>query len=414
MVSDSPEAGLPHAEWPAHGTEVVPWRQEVRGGTRRDRMLTEVATRVPPRIAGLDFHMPGDLTVAGERALVALGGMDGEVSGQPVALGRFMIRSESVASSKIERVSASVDDFARAIAGNRSNPSAVSMVAATRALSTMVEAAGEVGRIRREDLELAHAALMKDDPGEGPWAGAVRDKQNWIGGSDHSPLGAMYVPPSAERVAGLLDDLIEFVNRDDVPTLIQAAIAHAQFESIHPFGDGNGRIGRALIGAVLRRRRVTVNTVVPVASGLLARRDDYFDALTAYRDGQVRPLLGLMLRAATVAAEEGRISVQRIKQFPEDWAERSGARRGSLASRLLPLFFDNPVMSADDVEAVASASSPTVYNAIATLEREGIIHEITGRKRNRAWAASDLMDELAALDARIAARMRRSSWTPMP
>ncbi|NYE20438.1 Fic family protein [Microbacterium immunditiarum] len=369
-------------------------------------MLIEVETRLPPVIAELDFPLPPHLMAASERALVALGAMDGEASGQPTALARFMIRSESVASSKIERISASAADFARAIAGNRSNPSAVSMVAATKALSAMVDSAGQNGRIERTDIENAHAALMSDDPVEGAYAGRVRDDQNWIGGSDHSPRGALYVPPAPARVHGLLADLVAFTNRDDLPTMVQATIAHAQFESIHPFGDGNGRIGRALIGAILRRRGVTRNTVVPVASGLLARRDDYFDALGAYREGEVEPLLRLMCRAAAIAAEEGRVSVQRIKSLPREWAERTDARRGSTAAKLIPAFFDNPVMGVDDVERAAGATSQAVYTALARLEEEGIIHEITGRKRDRVWAASDLMDELDDLDRRIAAGMR--------
>lgn len=370
-------------------------------------MLRDVETRIPPFIARLTYTMPAGLTSANERALVALGAIDGEADGQPLALARFLIRSESVASSKIERVSASIDDFARAIAGNNSNPSAVSMVAATTALNTMVESAGEHGRIERADIERAHGALMKEDPEEGPYAGRVRDRQNWLGGSDHSPIGAIYVPPPETLVDDLLEDLIEFANRDDLPSLVQAAVAHAQFESIHAFGDGNGRIGRALIGAILRRRGVTVNTVVPVASGLLARRDDYFDALDDYREGSIEPLLKLMLRSATVAAEQGRVSVQRIKAFPADWAERADARRGSTAARLLPVFFDNPVMNAEDVEAVAGTATQSAYSALDRLEAEGIIHEITGRKRNRVWAASDLMGELKELDGRIASGMRR-------
>ncbi len=394
------------ADWPAHGSEIVPWRQSVRGGTRADRMLAEVETRIPPLIAELEYPLPCRLTTESERALVALGALDGEATGQPTALARFLIRSESVASSKIERISASVEDFARAIAGNRSNPSAVSMVAATRALSAMVDAAGRHARIVRADLEHAHAALMSDDPAEGPFAGRVREDQNWIGGSDHSPRGALYVPPAPARVGELLADLLAFANRDDLPTMVQATIAHAQFESIHPFGDGNGRIGRALIGAILRRRGVTRNTVVPVASGLLARRDDYFDALGAYREGEVEPLLELMLRAAAVAAEESRVSARRIRDLPHEWAERTDARRGSTAARLIPAFFDNPIMTVDGVERAAGATSQAVYTALARLEEEGIVHEITGRKRDRVWAASDLMGELDELDRRIAARMR--------
>jgi Fic family protein len=182
--------------------------------------------------------------------------------------------------------------------------------------------------------------------------------------------------------------------------MAQATIAHAQFESIHPFGDGNGRTGRALIGAILRRRGVTPQTVVPVASGLLARRDDYFDALGSYRSGDVRPLLTLMLRSAVAAAEEGRVSVQRIKQFPQQWTEEADVRRGSA-------FFDRPVMSMNDIERIAGPVSQKLYNAIASLEDAGIIQEMTGRKRDRVWAASDVMAELEDLDIRIAAAMKQ-------
>src|SRR6478609_10331924 len=108
--------GSEHGDWPPHGSEVVHWRQERRGGNREDRMLSEVTTSLPPLIADLDYVVPANLTQLGERALVALGAMDGEATGQPAAMARFMIRSESVASSKIERVSASTEDFARALA----------------------------------------------------------------------------------------------------------------------------------------------------------------------------------------------------------------------------------------------------------------------------------------------------------
>ncbi|MEV8273665.1 Fic family protein [Microbacterium sp. NPDC077184] len=398
--------GVETGEWPPHGREVMPWRQERRGGSREDRTLAEVTTSVPPFIAELDYAVPADLTGLSERALVALGAMDGEAAHQPAAMARFMIRSESVASSRIERVSASVEDFARALAGQKSNSSAVSMVAASSALSTMIAAAGTNGAITRDDILRAHEALMRDDPSEGPYAGKLRDSQNWIGGSDYSPRTALYAPPDHARVPALLDDLIAFANRDDVPTLVQATIAHAQFESIHPFGDGNGRTGRALIGAILRRRAVTSRTVAPVASGLLARRDEYFDALGSYRRGAVRPLLELMLRSAVVAAEEGRVSVQRIARFPVQWEAQAQVRQGSMAARLVPAFFDNPVMAVAEIERIAGPVSPRLYSAVDRLEQAGVIQEITGRKRDRVWAAVDLMAELDDLDARIAAAMR--------
>lgn len=400
-------ASLAPESWlPAHTTVLRPWRQAVRGGSRDDRMFSEVAARVPPLIAELECAFPADMIAPGERALVSLSAMDAESRIQPRALGRFMIRTESVASSKIERVSASTDDFARAIAGNKSNSSAVSMVAATAALTTMVSTAGESRVISLNDIEIAHRELMKDDASEGPYAGRMREEQNWIGGSDHSPRGALYVPPPADLVPGLMLDLVRFCNRDDLPVLAQLTIAHAQFESIHPFGDGNGRIGRALMNAILRRRGVTAYAVVPLASGLLARRDEYFDSLTDYREGNLHPLLDLVLRSAEVAGEEGRVSVRRIAGLPDEWAQRSGARAGSSAALLLPALFDNPVLSAADIEQITTTALGQVYSAIRRLEGEGIVHEITGRKRDRVWVATDLMAELEDLDLRIAARMR--------
>jgi hypothetical protein len=146
--------------------------------------------------------------------------------------------------------------------GLKASADARSMVAAADAVQDMVDDAGHTGAIRMEAMLAAHRTLMKDDPLDGQHAGKFRDVQNWIGGSDYSPRGAIHVPPPPELVPELMEDLFVFCNRTDVPIMAQAAIAHAQFESIHPFTDGNGRIGRALIGAFSRRRKLTRNTGV--------------------------------------------------------------------------------------------------------------------------------------------------------
>lgn len=155
----------------------------------------------------------------------------------------------------------------------------MSMVAAGTAITRLIDASADT--ITLDEILAAHATLMHDDPdaAERQHAGRVRDAQNWIGGSQHTPRNALYVPPPPELVHDLLDDLIAFSNRDDLEPITQAALAHAQFESIHPFTDGNGRIGRALIGAILRRRGVTPRTGGPwdcarlrPVRGRLARR----------------------------------------------------------------------------------------------------------------------------------------------
>ncbi|PRB59797.1 oxidoreductase [Microbacterium sp. MYb45] len=368
-------------------------------------MLASVEASIPPMIADLDFLAPAATIVAAERALLAVAQADTDAEGHSAALSRFMIRTESVASSKIERITATATDYARALAGNRSNSSATSMVAASTALHALVTGVGDRGRFAVDDLLAAHHELMKDDPVEASYAGRLRDMQNWIGGSDHSPRGALHVPPASQRVAPLMDDLITFLNRDDVPVMVQAAIGHAQFESIHAFTDGNGRLGRALVSAVLRRRGATVNAVVPLASGLLAKRDDYFAALGDYRRGDPTPLIDLFARSARAAAVCSRASIARIKALPEEWANELRPRAGSAAAALISAFYDHPVMAAAEIEQRSGASEQQAYKAIIRLEEAGFVQEITGRKRNRVWVAAELLAELDDLDRRIQAEM---------
>ena len=393
-------------DWLPTGNETVPWRQRQRGGTREDRTLTEISASVPPMIARRDYVVPLDLLRASEDALVAIAGMDASAADSPAEMTRFMVRTESVASSKIERVTASSEDFARALVGSRGNDSATSMVAGSAAIGTLIDAEGVRGVVELEDVIAAHRVLMIDDRDEGPHAGTIRDEQNWIGGSDYSPRGAWHIPPVPARVPELMRDLVEFSNRDDIPVLAQVTIAHAQFETIHPFGDGNGRIGRALVGAILRRRGVMRNTIVPVASALNARRGEYFDALTEYRRGRVTPLLSLMARSMRASGEQGRVSIERMKAMPSDWHDRAAVRADSTADRILGALFQTPVMTMAQLSAAAGTSHPQVYAAMDKLEDLEIVTEITGRKRDRVWAATDIMAELDDLDARIAAAMR--------
>ena len=368
-------------------------------------MLRHVDVSVPPLIADLAFEAPSGLVAETERAVIEIATTDAEARAQSHALGRFLLRTESAASSKIERVSASVGDYARALAGSRANASAVSMVAASAALHRMVQRAGDGGSILLEDLLSAHRVLMSDDPAESPYAGRLRDMQNWIGGSNHSPRGALFVPPPPELVPRLLEDLLAWASRDDVPAVIHAAIAHAQFESIHPFTDGNGRIGRALISAILRRRGVARNVVIPLASGILAVRDDYFAALTSYRAGDPVPVVEIVCRSALAAAVASRASMDELRALPDEWRRQLTGRRSAAADRIIDALFDNPVMAAEEMVAASGSTTAAAYAAIDRLVDAGVLTEITGRKRDRVWAATDALGELEELDRRIQTAM---------
>lgn len=274
-------------------------------------------------------------------------------------------------------------------------------------LATLTTRVGQQKAFTLDAILTAHHDLMRDDVAEAADAGRIRDMQNWIGGSDHSPRDALYVPPPADLVDDLLADLPDYLNRDDVPAVVQASIAHAQCESIHAFTDGNGRIGRALVGAVFRRRDVMRKIVVPVASGLLARRDDYFAALGAYRGGDPSAIVRLFATAATVAADESHGTLERISALPAEWRRRYAPRAGSAGYRLMALFLDRPVLRSDEIEDELGHAASSIAAALDAMMSADVVREITGRKRNRAWAAMDLMAELDDLDRRIARAITR-------
>lgn len=390
------------AGWPPHERRVVPWHQQFRGGTRDDRTVREVAVSLPPLIADSEVQLPSRLFADMEAALREITALDAEHPAVLGALGTLLLRTECVASSRIEEIDAAVDDYARALHGVKANPSATSMVAATNATDTLLAKVTSTRKIELADLTVAHYELMRDDPTDGDYAGRVRDMQNWIGGSKYSPRDALYVPPPPETVDEYLQDLIRYANRDDIPALAQAAIAHAQFESIHPFTDGNGRIGRALINSVLRRRAVTNAVVVPLASALIAHRDRYFDDLSAYRSGDPEPLMNSFTAGSRIAASQSRKTASHLAAIPEQWRELTGpVRSHSAAAKIIASLIAMPVITAEDVSDRFQLSTSSTYAAIDRLHAAGVLRPLTNRKREQVWGAGLVLDELDALGVRI-------------
>ncbi|WP_246527215.1 Fic family protein [Pseudarthrobacter albicanus] len=209
----------------------MPWKAS-GGVPREDREFTEVTVSLPPMIAECWYHPGRESLVALEEAAVAVASLDVKAGSWMAAISGFLLRSESVSSSRIEHVEAKREDYARAMIGLKASADARSMAAATDANQTMIDDAGQTGAVRLEAMLTAHGILMKDDTLDSEFAGKIRDIQNWIGGSDYSPRGAIHVPPPPDLVPGLLEDLMAFSNRKDLPIMAQAAIAHAQFESI--------------------------------------------------------------------------------------------------------------------------------------------------------------------------------------
>jgi Fic family protein len=393
-------------EWPPHRSETRPWRQAARAGSRADRTLSEVVVSLPPLLAGLTWDAGVDLQQELDAARRAIIGLDARHGNRLGALGRLLLRTEAVSSSRIERVDATLEDYARATVGSRANAGALSMVAATEALTTMVDRAGLSGAIEEEALLAAHRTLLADDPMDGRYAGAYRTMQNWIGGSDYSPRDAIHVPPPPGTVPEYMTDLLAFANRDDVDPIVQAAIAHAQFESVHPFTDGNGRIGRALITAILRRRGLTTVVVVPIASALAARRSRYFSLVNEYRQGSLAPFVRELATAGLVAAEEAGRTAEQIERLPGLWAREVAPRAGSSAALLLDALLDDPVLTTARARAITGRAASSVGSAVKQLVDAGVLLPLTERTRDQAWVATDVLLELSDLEERIGAAMR--------
>jgi Fic family protein len=339
-----------------------------------------------------------------EEGAAAVAALDHGAAAQLGALGGFLLRTESVATSKIERIAVDLDDFARALAGHVAGDDARLTAAAVHAIAGLVESAG-AGPITVEALHEAHRALLADDRFEATYAGGPRPMQNWVGGNDFTPRLADYVPPPADLVGPLLDDLVVAANRRDLSALALAAIVHAQFESIHPYTDGNGRVGRALLNAVLRRRRLTTRVVVPIASAILADVPGYFARLDAYRAGDVDGFVAYVAANAVTASTEAFVSAEALAALPAQWRDHVQPRRNSAADKLLDRLLDAPVLTDRSAAAVADASVRRAADALDKLTSAGVLTEVTGLARDRVWVAGDVLDEIDRLETRIGRRI---------
>ncbi len=389
--------------WPPHRSEIRPWKPSERRGSRADRTLAIIEVSIPPRIGTLSYDPAGATARDHEAALIAVATLEASYGQHLAPLADFLARSESVASSKIEHIDAGWNAFGKAVAGAKASNEAHAQLAAVRALTELVNTAGS-GPIDLPAVLQAHRLLMTPDYYAVAEVGGLRTVQNWIGGSDYTPINAMFVPPPPELVADLMADLLVFANRADLPILAQAAIAHAQFLSIHPFTDGNGRIGRALIAAILRRRGLTRRITVPLASVMLADTGRYFDKLIAYRHGDADGFVDYVASAAIHSCAAAADSAAALAALPDRWRTIARSRANSAEATLIAHLLATPIFNAIDAAAITGKSEVSTYNAINRLTEAGIVDVLSSNKRNRVWAARDVLAELDALSKAIGHR----------
>jgi len=262
--------------------------------------------------------------------------------------------------------------------------------------------ATEPRALTREDIVTIHRTLF-EGTADAPLAGVVREEQNWIGRSSLSPAGADFTPPPHEYVEELLDDLAAFLNLDDLPVTLQAAIAHAQFEAIHPFLDGNGRVGRCLIHVVYRRRGLATSVVPPISLVLATHHRLYVGGLDAYCFGDLKDWL-LFFSACTVkAVDRAHDLAFRVEALREAWLRRLGQPRSHASSRaLLDALAAEPVLTVARAAELAGVSETAAARALAALERAGILTRPSQQRWGRRWEAPEVFELLDAFERDVA------------
>ncbi len=380
-------------EWPRTTFEEHEWVPKVDIPRRQQqRYRGPYRAAVSPDIADVtSIPLSTDVLAVVDEASTSIARFDAELGAEIAPFGSLLLRSESVASSRIENLTASARAIALAELGDHSRRNADIIVANTRAMEAAITLAHRVDE--QAVLDVHSSLLTASDPES---AGRWRQQQVWVGGSNYGPHTAAFVPPHHTRVPSAMRDLVEFMRRDDLPPLVQATIAHAQFETIHPFADGNGRTGRALIHSLLRGKGLTRNVSVPVSAGLLADTQSYFDALDAYRDGRVERIVRLIADASFLAIANARQLVAELHRVRAEWADRIRVRRDAAAWKIADLLLRQPVVDSVLAQSQLGVSAPNVYSAIDHLVRIGVLQKVSGHERNRIWAAHDV---LAALDA---------------
>lgn len=365
--------------------------------------MRDWVSRIPddlvPQIGEHDLHLAGEVVVRAAEASEAIARFDAEMGGVVAPFTALLLRSESTSSSRIENLTSGAKAIAVAELGGGGTRNALEILGNVAAMNAALALAH---RLDGDALLDMHRALMARRHSD--IAGRWRTEQVWIGGDGYGPHGAAFVPPHHDHVPDLIDDLIAYIRRADVPVLTQAAIAHAQFETIHPFVDGNGRTGRALVHAMLRGRGLTRQVTVPVSAGLLTDTDAYFGALTAYRRGDPSPVVAMMADASLRAIANARQLVSDLRRTRLGWDERITSRRGSAAWRLADLLLRQPVVDARVVAAELGISTANALRPVAALVEAGVLDEFTGKARRRMWQSREILSILDEFASRAGRR----------
>ena len=353
-----------------------------------------VPAPLPPPITW-DARLTFELSSA-DRAIGRLAG-EGRRLPNPHLLIRPFVRKEAVQSSRIEGTQATLGELLADEAG----------AAVERSPSDLREVGNYVvalehGLARLESLPVSlrlvremHDLLMRGVRGDMAAPGEFRRSQNWIGSPGSTLSQATYVPPPPAELMGCLDAWERFLHDGTLPPLIHAAVTHAQFEAIHPFLDGNGRIGRLLITLLLVQRDIIPSPLLYLSSYFEATRQEYYARLLAVTDrGEWEEWLAYFLRGVALQAQDAVDRIQRMDNLLSDWRLRLSTGQSRAPERALDLLAENPFCTVRGLANRLGMAFTTAQRAIGRLEEEGFVALVGEARRNRVYCARAILDVL--------------------
>ena len=393
--------------WPSITYETCAWERDydelsLIPKSRRRKILPTYEAALPAKIAQLKVNLPTEIQRRIADVEVAVTRFDEAEGARDWDLPALLLRSESSSSSQIERLTSSVRNVALAELSDRAPANAL-LIAGN--VAAMREALRQGGSVSIDSICRIHDVLMA---GTSEIEG-LRDEQVWIGGTPYSPHGASFVPPHASRVPECIDDLIGFGVREDVPPVAKEAIFHAQFETIHPFTDGNGRTGRALVHRMLANDEVLLHSTLPVSAGLLHDVERYMKALDAYHEGKVEPIISCFADALELAVVIGLRIAADVDTVLDAWRAANTDRAGSASYSLPALLVEQPVVNVAYVADRLGITDRAARNLIETACERSILSKMGNAKRGAFYQADELievLEEASSLQGirRIAAR----------
>jgi Fic family protein len=395
------------------------WPSSFSGPSHKDNHGCEYEAYVPDKLAGRTFAFENTVVTAVVEAQAAISKLNTEASSlvNTESLARILLRAESVASSRIEGLEIGARrllhaEVERALGQRPSDVTAVEVLGNIDAMTYVIDQLAPGSDLSVELLLEAHRRLLAGTRQE-EQGGKFRDRQNWTGGSSYNPCSAAFVPPPPEYIGELIGDLVAFCNDDSLPAVAQAAIAHAQFETVHPFVDGNGRTGRALVQLVLRRRGAATRVLPPVSLVLATWAQSYTEGLTGTRyrasatsreacEGTNR-WVAFFAEACTRSVKDACAFEQRAAGIEADWHARLGRVRATSATeRLLHRLVGAPVVTVNTAATLVDRSFVQTNEAIARLTEVGILRQITVGRRNRAFEAPEIIAAFTDLERQLA------------